>query len=344
MSIQPPPSFTTRPATLDDADTIAEITTSHMSQFNPQAKLDPAFVRQILSHPSINLNTHSRLVTNADNLPVGVAFLQKLRNQDSNLRLHASTRAGHEGQGIGSYFIHWSLDQIESAKKTIPPERRISLTTNINGQDQLSRQLLEKYHFQPIRHFWTMAIDMGPTPPEPAPIHTADHQSPLTLTTFAQLDHSHTLRDVYNASQDAFQDHWGHISPDDPDEDFTLWQKFMATGNNYDPNLWFIALDGSDIAGLSLCRLRGEQHPDMGWVTNLAVRPPWRRRGLGRALLIHSFRALHTLGQQKVALGVDADSITGATRLYEKAGMKPIDQSDTYELEIRPGLEISRQA
>lgn len=81
----------------------------------------------------------------------------------------------------------------------------------------------------------------------------------------------------------------------------------------------------------------------MGWVHQLGVRRPWRQRGLGLALLQQSFAALHQRGRLRVGLGVDADSLTGATRLYEKAGMKVVRQYDTYEKELRPGHSISRQ-
>ena len=52
----------------------------------------------------------------------------------------------------------------------------------------------------------------------------------------------------------------------------------------------------------------------------LGVRRPWRKRGLGLALLLHSFSAFHRRGQRRVSLGVDAGSLTGALRLYERAG------------------------
>jgi hypothetical protein len=42
-----------------------------------------------------------------------------------------------------------------------------------------------------------------------------------------------------------------------------------------------------------------------------------------------------------VGLGVDSENLTGATRLYEKAGMHVERQNDTYEIELRPGLEYS---
>jgi ribosomal protein S18 acetylase RimI-like enzyme len=66
-------------------------------------------------------------------------------------------------------------------------------------------------------------------------------------------------------------------------------------------------------------------------VNVLGVRRPWRRRGLALALLLHSFHELEARGMDRVALGVDAESLTGAVRLYEKAGMRVVRQSDTWE-------------
>jgi ribosomal protein S18 acetylase RimI-like enzyme len=65
------------------------------------------------------------------------------------------------------------------------------------------------------------------------------------------------------------------------------------------------------------------------------VRRPWRQRGLGLALLLHSFNNFYQRGDRAVGLGVDAQSLTGATRLYEKAGMRVTRQHDLYEKIIR---------
>ena len=43
--------------------------------------------------------------------------------------------------------------------------------------------------------------------------------------------------------------------------------------------------------------------------------------GVGEALLRRAFYDLHARGLRRVGLGVDAESPTGATRLYERAGM-----------------------
>lgn len=92
-----------------------------------------------------------------------------------------------------------------------------------------------------------------------------------------------------------------------------------------------VAEDGGEIAGISVCRPEREGRPDMGWVGTLAVRKPWRRRGLGLALLLHSFRELRSRGRKRVGLGVDGENTTGAVRLYQRAGMRVARRRDTYE-------------
>ena len=81
----------------------------------------------------------------------------------------------------------------------------------------------------------------------------------------------------------------------------------------------------------------------MGWVGTLGVRREWRKRGIGMSLLRHSFNEFYRRGKRKVGLGVDAQNLTGALRLYESAGMHVHQAFDQYEKELRPGVEISTQ-
>jgi ribosomal protein S18 acetylase RimI-like enzyme len=69
----------------------------------------------------------------------------------------------------------------------------------------------------------------------------------------------------------------------------------------------------------------------MGWVRGLGVRRGWRGRGLGLALLQHTFGAFYARGRSTVGLGVDAQSPTGATRLYQRAGMRVTEEYETYQ-------------
>jgi mycothiol synthase len=89
------------------------------------------------------------------------------------------------------------------------------------------------------------------------------------------------------------------------------------------------------LVGAALAYQRTEQ----GWVRVLGVRQAWRRRGVGLALLQHVFACFYERGMATVGLGVDAASPTGATRLYERAGMHLYEDLDTYERVLRAAPE-----
>jgi ribosomal protein S18 acetylase RimI-like enzyme len=109
----------------------------------------------------------------------------------------------------------------------------------------------------------------------------------------------------------------------------------------FDPTLLFLAMDGDEIAGVNICRPHAYNDREVGWVGTLGVRRPWRKQGIGLALLRHSFNEFYRRGYRKVGLGVDAQNLTGALHLYETAGMHVHRAFDQYEKELRPGTEFS---
>ena len=82
------------------------------------------------------------------------------------------------------------------------------------------------------------------------------------------------------------------------------------------------------VAAAALCR---DDRFGGGWVASIGVLEPYRRRGLGMALLQHCFSELYRCGCRKISLGVDAQNPTGATRLYERAGMHQVFEAVVYE-------------
>ncbi|MGH2589858.1 MAG: GNAT family N-acetyltransferase, partial [Actinomycetota bacterium] len=85
-----------------------------------------------------------------------------------------------------------------------------------------------------------------------------------------------------------------------------------------DPLLVALAIEAEQIVGACL----GRVVEGTGWIDIVAVRQPWRGRGIGRALLTRSFAAFADRGLVRVLLNVDSDNSTGATRLYESVGMR----------------------
>ena len=74
----------------------------------------------------------------------------------------------------------------------------------------------------------------------------------------------------------------------------------------------------------------GARSPSSDGSARLGVRPAWRRRGLGEALLRSAFAELFTRGHRRVGLGVDTENVSGALRLYERVGMRPLLRSDNW--------------
>jgi mycothiol synthase len=177
---------------------------------------------------------------------------------------------------------------------------------------------LERVGFRPVRHSYRMAIELqGELEPPVWP-------DAVSVRTFREGEG----RAVYEAFKETWQD---TLEPEE--EPYEEWAHWTMKSENFDPSLWFLACEREELAGFSLCR-PSETRPGTGVVGLLGVRRPWRRRGLGEALLRHSFVEFDRRGFSRVALGVDADSPTGAPRLYERAGMHVVRRVDFYEKQL----------
>lgn len=238
----------------------------------------------------------------------------------------------YEDMGIGTWMLHWAEQRALRALPGLPAELRFAPRVGIWRQAEKPKKLFEEMGYQHIRSSYHMLIEMDAPVPEP------EFPEGITLHTYnPETD----LEAVYRADVDSFRDHFGFI--EEPFEEGLKRFKHFWLNEGVDPTLLFLAMDGNEIAGINLCRPHSFDDPDMGWVGSLGVRRQWRKRGIGLALLRHSFNEFYRRGKRKVGLGVDAQNLTGALRLYENAGMHVHHAFDHYEKELRAGTEISVQ-
>ena len=323
--------FQFRPATMEDLQPAVELfnlCSKHMIGKNEVTLSD---VRTEWLLPDFDLETATRVVISPEGRLVGYIEVWDTDETPVNIWVWGRVDPECEGQGIGSALMKWAQRRARQALSRVPDDIRVAMRSGAYSNYEPAHQLLKDRGMTPIRHFYTMAIELTERPPEPK------WPAGITIRPMCGLEEA---REIVLAVDDAFRDHWGYV--EQPfEKELEQWLHFMEHDEQFDPDLWYLAMDRDEIAGVALCMPQSREDKDMGWVRVLGVRRPWRRKGLGLALLHHSFGQFYENGRARVGLGVDASSLTGATRLYERAGMRPIRQFDTYELELRAGRDIS---
>ena len=315
------PNYTYRPPTDDDIPAIIALISAFDTYFTGRS--DEFSVDEIRADwNQLNPQTDAWVFL----APTGhvVGYGTETNRGYGQLRIDGYTHPEHRGKGIGATIIALGQERAATQIDQQPDGARVMLLNSVLIDDTAAHSLLEARGFSLVHTFWRMGIDLDAPPPEPV--------WPVGVTMRTALTR-HDERAIFDTIEEAFQDHWGHI-PQHYDE----WLGRVSR-LEFDPSLWFLATDGAEIAGVSIGRMR----PTGGWVGILAVRRPWRRLGLGLALLYQSLGEFYRRGVTSVGLGVDAQSLTGATRLYERAGMRPTMRVATFGRELRPGVDLSVQ-
>jgi mycothiol synthase len=248
-----------------------------------------------------------------DGLLCGYATLTLVQK---NERIFADgyVHPAHYGHGVGTTLVELMEARAREIVATQPEEPQLVLVNNIIASSPNSRALLETRGYTLTRVYFRMSIALNKNPPQPV--------WPQGIAVRTCEGTQEDLYRAYQTIEEGFQDHWAHTL-----RSFGEWQRHMLR-EQFDPTLWFLAYTDSEIAGAILCHVRAD---GQGWVEQLAVRRPWRKHGLGTALLYHAFSTFQQRNILNVGLAVDGQSLTGAQRLYERAGMHITMRIGRYE-------------
>ena len=329
-----PQGFTSRPATMDDIPACVEMFELWAHDAIGRSELDEDEVRNEWKSPDIDLARDIRIVFAPNGTLAG--YVEVWAGTDIPVRpwIWARVHPDYQNLGLGVALTKWGEQHAHRALEIVPEEYRVAAEIGTHSNVPAAQELIKNLGYSHVRSFYTMRIQMDAPPP------LAQFPESICLK---QVDVESDLEAVYRADQDAFRDHYGFVE-EKFENGFARFRHHFLETENYDPTLWFIAWDGDEIAGINICRPHANDDNSVGYVSSLGVRRAWRKRGLGLALLQHSFGEFYRRGKKTVDLGVDADSLTGALHLYKKAGMSIFSQFDKYEKELRAGKEISVQS
>ena len=292
------------PAAAADAAVVREVVAALESSLYGGSVFSQADLEEEWSE--LDRERDTRVVRDGDRV-VGYAAV---RERGEVWRVEGYVHPDELGHGIGT-VIATGLEG-EAARSGA---RRIH--NAILERDSAAGTLLGSLGYRAVRVFRELRIELDSQPPAP--------EWPQGLRA-VRFDPERDAREFHAAHQEAFADSWEYTP-----RDFESWSKAHLDSERLDPALWCVARAGDEIAAGTIST--GDTYGG-GWVHTLFTRRPWRKRGLGAALLGDAFRRLWERGERSVGLGVDTASDTGAFRLYERAGMTPTLGWTVYEKEL----------
>ncbi len=202
-------------------------------------------------------------------------------------------------RGIGAELLRWSISQATALLAPYPLTAREVLIATESLTEAADR-LYRRYNFAQNFAEEVLRCDLhDPRPDTPLP-------AGIALTTWRP----ELAGAFFEAYRTSFRDRPGFKETNEAD-----WVAWATDDEDFLPEMSLLAFAGELPAGFTIC--------DVDWVAQMGVRPEWRGRGLGAALLGQALRRFHEAGSTGVALGVNVNNAT-ARRLYGRMGFAQI--------------------
>jgi GNAT superfamily N-acetyltransferase len=284
--IRLPEGLSARSATFDDVDAVTSLVAACELAIHGEADTNRSEIDGVWRQPSFDIAADSLLALEGDRV---LAEAEVLHGRRAEVHVHPEAR----GRGIGTALLAWTEDRARAVGSKV-------LGQTVPDADPAAVELLKIHGYTKSWTSWVLEIHLRERPPTP------DLPDGIEIRRFVPGRDEHDAHDTIEGSFD-----W----PDRVPESFDDWAATTIGREDFEPWQMRLAVDGGEVVGAVLFGL----YPDGGWVDQLAVRPPHRGRGLGRALLEQAFMACFDRGATRARLATH--SRTDALGLYEHAGM-----------------------
>jgi ribosomal protein S18 acetylase RimI-like enzyme len=327
---------TLRAFTEADSPAVTSLFIQHDMEFIGDTNFSEEMLRASwASQPNFDPTKSVTIAQADDGTVVGAAILYM--NQPIPVRPNLFAMALPDwAETVITSLLDWAIEEAKTVFERVPAHARVVFQAAIHSKNTRTADRFKARGLTTNRAFYTMLIRFEgqslPTPVLP---------DGIKLVTFAEHP---SIEDFARAVRDGFADHRG-ASADTP---FSFYKERFQKATEepfFDPTMFWLAQDAETGAPAGVCNMfpESEEFRETAYIQQLAVLPNYRRRGLALALLHVAFNAAFARGLKGVSLGVDAASLTNAVALYERAGMSIAAQYDAYELELRPGEELTKQ-
>jgi mycothiol synthase len=324
-----PEGYTQRTATFEDAAAVAHVVSTSYQSHGEDDTFTPELILRRWQNPDLDLAADSQVFFNSQGEMIACLILWYHRNP-TRPWLDWEMGIDDQWQSVLRVLIAWGEHRALQALALCQPEECFAPVTDCYAETP-QQTFLESLGYRGIRYFYQMGVTFQEAPtPQSLP-------EGFTLKTF---DYPTELEALAVAQNEMWLDHYGYISRP-VTEAIEMWKTIIENDPRFDPTMWYIATDNAtgEIAGLVLCDPEYATNADQGFISIVGVRRAYRKKGLAQAMMSQAFAEFWRRGQKTVCLGVDAQSPTGATRLYERAGMSVLQRYIRLEKPLRPGVE-----
>jgi mycothiol synthase len=307
-------SLQIRPAKMDDRYTVLQLMQEQNEQDFGEALVSEKDLIATWQQPGFDLERDTWIVHTDNGQLAGYAVL--LQQNDTNFLPVVFLSQVNRCSEIGKLLI--GKVETRALRKT-KCEKNVSFSTQVGDSNQALKHVFEASGYEIALSFLTMEIFLEELPKK------SNLPADISIRDFVQ---GQDEWGTFQADEEASQDKSYHSTLQ-----YEEWVKRMSYGRKkIDPTYWYLACQQKEIVGVALNYLANESNT--GWIDHLGVRRQWRKRDIGKSLMIHSFRKFYQDGVKHIKLNVDSKSLTNATKLYESVGMRTVQKYHVFNKEV----------
>ena len=283
-----------------------------------QGRIDLDMMRSQYSHLTNCDPDRDIVILEAAGTIVGYARVEWKDQTDGTreLGLIALTRVEWTNRGLERLLVAWGDERrVEIARDLVgpdvPPLHLGGFT--FDGEPALAAALAEAGYTVADRTYEMERASLDDIVLEPVP-------AGLEIRAGRPED----VGPVWDAMVEAFRDHPGEVESDEDHQRFLEHPRF-------DPGAWVIAVEDGEICGGIITDVDPDPAPARaGWLAEVFVRRPWRRRGLARAMIGRALDRVRERGATRALLNVVGANPHQAMTLYEDAGFRVVSSASRW--------------
>lgn len=280
-------------------------------------------LRHELDGPDVDKVRDICLVEEANGALIGFGVLvHRHQSERANARVWFNADPAARGGDVEVQLLEWAEERMRELGRERGVGAGVGSRPRVDETERIAA--LRRRGFTIARYY----LEMGR--PLEEPISEPRLPTGFVLRHLAGEEEATAWVDAYNQS---FVDHYDHHRM--TVEQRRHWMSYSDYRLEHD--LVTIAPDGT-VAAFCWCGIHPEENAHSGrsdgWIHILGTRRGFRKIGLGRAMLLAGLHVLKAEGATTALLNVDAESPTGAGRLYESAGFRPRHTFVQYRKEL----------